>query len=188
MRIGSFRTLASLVLVSLYCVAALGCGDSGDGRVVIASTNGTLRVAVVTECPRCEDLASESSFGRFTLLSNVTRETAQDLLTVCGFSVARAHAGNAGDAMQIVSCGGGVELAFAANAFSAFALRSGFVGQFGSGIRIGDSLRDVTARDPALVQVDPLTFLRDDGTRRVEANFDSNLRLRELVVGRGFLR
>ena len=29
---------------------------------------------------------------------------------------------------------------------------------------------------------------RADGSRRVEANFDSNLRLRELIVGRGFVR
>ncbi len=175
--------------ISLALVAVLGCGDSDSGGVFVAITNGSLRVVVVSDCPRCDDVASDDSFGRFTFLSNVTRQTVQEILSVCGFRVVRGSPGVPGAPLHIASCGnGGVEFAFASNSFSAFALRSGFAGQFGNGIRIGDSLRDVQARDPGLVQVDPFTFLRDDGTRRVEANFDASLRLRELIVGRGFER
>jgi hypothetical protein len=177
------------LVILLAGVAGLGCRRHGShGGVLIVSNPGGLRVVVVSDCPRCDDPAADDSFGSFFFFSNVTRQTARDIQAVCGFGVARDHAGASGDALQIASCGGGVELAFASNGFSAFALRTGFVGRFGNGIRIGDPLREVLARDPGLVQVDPSTFLRDDGTRRVEANFDANMRLRELVVGRGFLR
>ena len=169
-------------------LALFGCGDSSDGFVSIAVNNGSLTVVAVSDCPRCDDAASDDSFGRFAILSNVTRETAQSILALCGFATVRTHTGGPGNPLQIAGCGGGVELAFPDNSFSAFALRSGFGGSFVGGIRIGDPLERVLAVDPALRQVDPLTFLRDDGMRRVEANFDAGLRLREVVVGRGFLR
>ncbi len=178
------RTLASI----LASLAAFGCGDDG-GFLRVAFTDGSLTVVAVSDCPRCNDDSGDGSFGRFAFFSNVTRSTANAILSVCsGFAVVRDRDGNAGRPLQIASCDGGVELAFPSDQLSAFALRSGFNGRFDNGIRIGDSLQDVLAKEPGLKQVDPLTFLRDDGMRRVEANFDSNLRLRELVVGRGFVR
>lgn len=180
------RALAS-ILVSLNALTALGCSD--DTAVRIAFTNGSLTVVAVSDCPRCDEDSNDGSFGRFAFFSNVTRSTANSILAVCnGFVVVRDRDGNAGRPLEIASCSGGVELAFPSDPLSAFALRSGFNGRFGNDIRIGDSLQDVLAKDPALRQVDPLTFMRDDGMRRVEANFDANLRLRELVVGRGFVR
>lgn len=174
--------------VSLAALSASSCGDS-DGFVAVSTVGGGLRVVVVSDCPRCDASASDSSFGGFAFFSNVTRETVTDILAVCGFRVVRGSPGSPGDPLQIAGCGNdGVELGFASNTLSSFALRPGFVGQFGNGIRIGDSLQDVRARDPGLQQVDPFTFLRDDGTSRVEANFDASMRLRELIVGRGFVR
>jgi hypothetical protein len=181
------RTLG-FVLTALTALVLPGCSDDSSGFVSVAFTNGSLAVVAVSDCPRCDDVSSDDSFGRFAVFSNVTRATAQAILSVCGFAVVNDRNGDAGRPLQIAACGGGVQLAFPSDQLSAFALRSGYDGRFGNGIRIGDALQDVLARDPGLRQVDPLTFLRDDGTRRVEANFDLNLRLRELIVGRGFVR
>jgi len=181
------RIRSGLLSCVLLC-ALLRCGGSGDGAVAISIDNGSLSVVVVSDCPRCDDACDPRSFGRFVFASNVTNQTARDILRVCGFQVAGGHGGQNGDSLQIAGCGGGVELAFVSNNLSAYAVRTGYTGVFNTTIRIGDPLAVVQAADPALVQVDPRTWIRDDGTIRVEANFDDGLRLRELIVGRGFLR
>jgi hypothetical protein len=187
MRMQMTRMLV-FVLSVLMTLGLAGCSDDSSGFILIASTNGSLTVVAVSDCPRCDEVSSDDSFGRFAVASNVTRETSRAILSVCGFTVVSDRDGKVGRPLQIAACGGGVVLAFPSDQLSAFALRAGYDGRFGNGIRLGDPLQDVLARDPGLRQVDPLTFLRDDGTRRVEANFDLNLRLRELVVGRGFVR
>ena len=169
--------------IALLC----GCSDGSGGAVVVID-NGALIVAIASDCPRCDDDTDVDAFGRFTFASNSTRETAQGILAVCGFVTSGGHSGMDGDTLQIRSCGGGVELAFVSNRFRAFRVADGWQGQFSAGIRIGDDLDTVLALEPGLVQVDPLTFVRDDGSIRIEANFDADLRLRELIVGRGFLR
>jgi len=181
--------LRAAILLGVLLVGACGGGSGGgDGVVAVQVDNGQLTVVVVSDCPPCDAAAMDRAYGRFSFVSNLTNQTAQSILNVCGFQTVRGHAGIGGDTFQIAGCSGGLEFAFVSNRFQAFAVRSGFSGTFNAAIRIGDSLDAVLAADPRFVQVDPLTFVRDDGTVRVEANFDTNLRLRELVVGRGFLR
>ena len=181
------RTLTRrMALLSIVLVGPV-CHDGSGGAVVVVD-NGVLLVAVASDCPRCDDDADTSGYGRFTFTPDVTAATARGLQAVCGFSTSGGHDGTGGDSLQIASCGGGVELGFVSNRLSAYRLADGWQGAFAAGIRIGDDLETVLALEPGLEQVDPLTFLRDDGSVRIEANFDADLRLRELIVGRGFLR
>ncbi len=186
------KPTARHIFAMLLCASlAMSCGGSsggGDGVASVQIDNGSLRVVIVSDCPPCNALATDTGYDRFLFSSNVTNQTAQSIQQVCGFRTVRDHLGMNGDNLQIAGCSSGVEFAFVSNRFRAFALRDGFVGVFNGSIRIGDRLELVLQSDPGLVQVDPLTFVRDLGDTRIEANFDSDLRLRELVVGRGFLR
>ena len=181
------RALSRCMATLWVALGATACSDGSGGAVVVIDS-GVLLVAVASDCPRCDDAADAGGYGRFTFTPDVTGATARGIQAVCGFSVARGHGGNGGDSLQIASCGGGVELGFVSNRLSAYRLADGWQGAFAAGIRIGDDLETVLALEPGLEQVDPLTFLRDDGSVRIEANFDADLRLRELIVGRGFLR
>ena len=173
------------MLWSLASAVMLACGGSGgDGAVAVSIDNGVLTVVGVSDCPPCDALATDTAYGRFSFSSGATGQTAAAILQICGFQ----NVSPSQSSLQIRGCSGGLELAFVSSQLRAFALRDGFGGTFNATIRIGDPLEAVLAADPGLVQVDPLTFVRDDGSVRIEANFDDGLRLRELVVGRGFVR
>lgn len=129
-------------------------------------------------CPSCSANTTDTSFGPFKFNAAGDDSTARRFISECGFAVSGTHNGGVGDTLQVIACGGGVELVWAFNQFSAFRLSAGWTGQTDRGVKIGQSRATAVALDPRLAGTSSI----------IQADFGTNDILVELIVGNFFRR
>lgn len=158
-----------LLVITFAAVLARGCGFLGLGF----------------DCPSLNDDVTWSSYGRFRFGNAGDDSTAKDCVSRCGWHVFRGHNGGFGDTLQVASSGEEVVFAWAYNNFSAYRVRKGWTGQTDRGVRLGDSPRAFQNQYPEfrMLSAIHLTFSDPSNGIQVDAYFDENTLLTELLVG-----
>lgn len=98
-------------------------------------------------CASCSDNTTDTSFGPFNFNAAGDDSTARRFIDQCGFTVSGSHNGGIGDTLQVIGCGGGVELVWAFNEFTAFRVSAGWTGKTDRGVQIGQTRAAVLALD-----------------------------------------
>lgn len=129
-------------------------------------------------CPSCSANTTDTSFGPFKFKAAGDDSTARRFIKECGFAVSGTHDGGFGETLQVIGCGGGVELVWAFNQFSAFRVSTGWAGQTDRGVKIGQSRATAVALDPRLA----------GSSSNIQADFGTSDILVELIVGEFFRR
>ena len=141
------------------------------------------------QCPPCNATVTWNSYGDFEFTKEGDDATARRLVSECNWHVQGGHNGGVGETLQVAACGNeGVTLGWAFNEFHAFRLADGWQGKTKEGIGIGASLADFLAVYRNFTQTNSTSYQLSKDDVNVEANFDQNGTLKELIVGDFFRR
>jgi hypothetical protein len=137
------------------------------------------------DCPSDQDNVSWTSYGGFQFGSG-SDVTARKIISHCACHVFEGHNGGLFDTLEVSPGDHSFVLVWAHSDFSGYRVTSGWEGVTDRGAKLGDSAATFQRLYPEFTVISPELSTYNDGTIRVEAHFDSNGLLDELLVGNDF--
>jgi len=157
----------SCILLAVLFLLIIGCGKDNDFN-----------------CPSCDENITWNSYGDFEFEESGDDSTGWKLESKCGWSVYNGHQGGYGDTLELSSCGNnGVIFVWAYQTFHAFRVSEGWNGKTDKGIGIGDSLNVFLANYPDFLQTGDYEYTLSQNGILVEAKFNEQEKLVEMIVG-----
>ena len=138
------------------------------------------------DCPSVQDNVSWTSYGRFQFGKSGRNVTARKIITHCGCHVFEGHNGGLFDTVQVSPPSHSFVLVWANHDFSAYRVTSGWTGVTDRGAKLGDSAATFQGLYPEFTVISSDLSTYNDGTISVEAHFDPNGLLDEILVGNYF--
>lgn len=163
------RATIPLVVLLLSVFLVTGCGDDEDFR-----------------CPLLSDNVSWNSYDGYDFEQEGPESTARRIVSECGWHVFGGHNGGSGDTLQVASPNEEVVFVWAFNDFLAFRLIEGWIGETRRGAKLGDHTTVFHNLYPDFTIVDESLSTLEVGDLNVEAYFDADGFLEQLLVGRFF--
>ncbi len=137
-------------------------------------------------CPSTSDGVTFTSYGSFAFGSAGPDTTARTIVSNCSWHVFGGHDGGLGETLEVASPNEEVVFVWAAQNFSAFRLTKGWTGKTDRGAALGISASSFQSFYPDFTVVNPQLFTFMNGNINVEADFDQNNLLQQLLVGNDF--
>jgi hypothetical protein len=138
------------------------------------------------DCPSDKDNVSWTSYGRLQFGGSGPDLTARKIISHCSCNVFEGHDGGLFDTLELSPRSHSFVLVWAHNAFSGYRVTSGWKGVTDRGVRLGDSAATFQRLYPEFTVISSQLSTYNDGTIRVEAHFDPNGLLDEILVGNYF--
>ena len=134
-------------------------------------------------CPSESDNVSLSSYGRFKIGDAGPDATARNCVSHCNWHVFQGSDGGVGNTLQIASPSEDIVFVWAYNDLAGYRVKQGWTGQTDKGVRLGDTITDFQMKYPGLTAYGrSYLFGQSDGVE-LQAYFDQNGQLTEMLVG-----
>jgi hypothetical protein len=134
-------------------------------------------------CPSESDDITWQSFGHFTVGKAGPDETARECVSNCGWHVFEANNGGIGNTLQVATPEEDVVFVWAYSSFAGFRVKRGWTGETDRGIKLGDSISAFQQAYPTFTEVSSNHLVGNPDGIHVDAYFDANGSLSELLVG-----
>lgn len=170
--VGKWIALIIFCFCSMLLISG-GCGGNTSQRDTF-------------HCPSISDGVTFASYGSFTFGAAGPDSIPRRIISDCSWHVFGSHNGGTGETLEVASPNDEVVFVWSFGNFSAFRLTKGWAGQTDRGLRLGDSATMFQKVYPefTVVSLQLSTFM--NGNINVEAHFDQNSFLQELLVGNNF--
>jgi hypothetical protein len=133
-------------------------------------------------CPSSSDDITWTSYGHFQMQKSGGDATARNCISKCGWQIFNGNNGGIGNTLQVASPDDSVVLAWAYSEFAAMRVTKGWTGQTAEGVKLGDSMATFLSHYPTAATVSPTHLKFSTSNANIDAYFDQNSNLTELLV------